>query len=162
MRTDVAGVTYDPKNLIKSESSGMYTVNTTEAFVEFHFIKQVISLYKYKLKSLSGHCSTNGWIIEGSNNGRKYDVISTKNDLLCGSYRCTTNVERFFEVSNHKFYKRIRIMQPFGECEKIGYFFGLAAVDFYGALSVSPIIYSHNCRRFSRPNEFLITILLYS
>ena len=159
MRTDIPNVTFDPKDLILNNTNGIYTIYSKDAFVEFIFAKQTISMYKYRLKSLAGHCSPSGWIIEGSNNGRKYQTISRKKESLCRANHCSVNVDREFEVDNHKFYRRIRVMQPDGECNSTCYWFGLAALDFYGALSIREIKLSHYCKcRTTQAKLFLLFI----
>ena len=134
MRTDVQGVSFDLKEIIKWNGAGIYTSRVVNASFELHFLNRPISFSKYRIKSLANNCcSPKGLLLEGSFNGRDYETIHYINDFLCDASICSEKVEKQYKV-NQSLYKHVRMVQAGGECEcafGASAFFGLTAIDFY-------------------------------
>ena len=133
MRSSSAFPKISANYLVIWDGFGMYTIEKENASVFFNFAK-IPFIKQYKLLSRGDDdCSPSGHVLEGSNDGKKYNSIHIFPYSLCGGSTCSQKTERKFDLNLTYSYKYYRIVQYKGECDSTFLYFGLTSVDFYGS-----------------------------
>ena len=132
------GDLYSPYNLIYWNDTLFYTIPVRNANFTFEFRKNLYIIHKYRMRSIENACHPKGWVVEGSIDNIKYEVIHLHKKNLCDVEGTGTPVcSETFSVDNLIPVRFIRVVQVDGECTG-GLNFGLSAIDFYGL--ISPLI----------------------
>ena len=131
---------YNPENLIKWGSGGVYLKAQKNPFFEFTFLKYPVYITKYKMLPKHGEilCSPYGLALEASMDGISYTTLHSIEDHLCGDMKCLTAMTKEYNVSNY-IAKYIKLTQYGGECNTPDSHFGMNSIDFYGYFVSTPI-----------------------
>jgi len=102
---------YDPKNVLKNDSSRFQSQNTPNSWIQFDFKIRKVSITSY---SLNDENKVKSWKVEGSQDGSSFEIIDNKVDSAdfqnCSERFNDPNAQKNFPVNyNNKYYRYIRI-----------------------------------------------------
>ncbi|KAK8867140.1 hypothetical protein M9Y10_010114 [Tritrichomonas musculus] len=131
----VHGIHFQPRNLVDYANKNNFYASKDELLVSvcFDFKDKEIQLSSYSIKGLNENNCLNNWVLEVSNDKKKWiEIDRRENDTTLNGRNIVAN---FVNKQKKKFYKYVQIRQ-IGTNSTMNYSTNIMAIEFFGKLKM--------------------------
>lgn len=125
---------YHPKNLVSNDNKFFNSFTVEDVSIVFDFKDKMVKLKNYSIKSLgqkSGGCHLKNWVVEASNDMKKWEIIDERINNSSLNKSCA--IYTFDSKSIDEFYRYVRLRQT-GLNWRNDYTVAFQQIEFYGII----------------------------